>query len=840
MKKHLLIWTSICLSTTLLYNETYAQKKSFLLSGTVKDAETNAPLENANILFSGLTFGTQTDSTGKFSIFIPATSYQIVIRMLGFKIKIERFTLNKNTEFEFLLDKTAKILDEVVITAEKADANVNRTMMGVEKISGKTMKKLPTLMGEADVIRSIMLLPGVTTVGEGASGFNVRGGNVDQNLVLLDGIPLFNTSHLFGFFTGFNADMVQDVSLFKGGIPSMYGGRASSVLDVRLKEGNFDKWSAQGGIGPISSRLLLEGPIFKGKTSVIVGARASLSDFYLRYFNNPSLKNSNANFYDINAKITHRFGNNQRISLAAYTSDDAFKFAQDTSYYWNTHNISLKHNALLGSKLSHNFTAFMSKYKYGNKGYKPQFEYNWQPSITQQSIREDLSYELSNKSRIDFGGDFSIYRNDAGSLLPNSAQSIIDPFAMPVQHSREMSVYAGHSLNLSKNLSLDYGLRYVFYQLVGPDDIYSYQLGKPREIETITDTLSYKKGSVIQSYGGFEPRFSLAFKVDSSLSIKIGFNRMQQFMHLLSNTMAISPADIWKNSNAQLPQQIADQFSIGVFKNFNNAQNNTFETSVEVYYKNLKNVIDYVDGAALYLNQTVETQLLVGKGYAYGAEFFIKKSRGKKLTGWLSYTYSRTFRQIEANENQIGANFGLKFPANFDSPHNIKFVLNNRWTKRITFNANFTYNTGRPITYPNGRYKIYAFSDVYDYMVKNGLNPRAGLDRKTYTYNGQIFVLLDNATIQEILDGYASPSFTLRNAERIPDYFRLDLGLTLDPKENSKSNSSWNFSIYNILNRQNVYSIYFKSSTGLRNLARTYKLSVLGAAIPSLTYNFKF
>jgi CarboxypepD_reg-like domain/TonB-dependent Receptor Plug Domain len=695
MKKSYLLLCLICIATTFV---SFAQKKKYLLSATVKDAETGLPLQDASVLFSGMTVGATTDSLGYFSILLPPKNNQMVVRMLGYKIKIERFSLVENTHFDFSLEKIPQLLDEVVITAEKADANVNRAIMGVEKMSGKTLKKLPTLMGEADVIRSIMLLPGVTTVGEGASGFNVRGGNVDQNLVLLDGVPLFNTSHLFGFFTGFNADMVQDVSLFKGGIPSMYGGRASSVLDVRLKEGNFDKWSVQGGVGPISSRLLLEGPIFKGKTSLVVGARASLSDFYLRYFNNPALKKSKANFYDINAKITHRFGKNQRISLAAYTSNDAFKFAQDTLYYWNTQNKNFKHNALIGTKISHNFTAFLSKYQYGIKGLKPQYEYNWQPSITQKSIREDLSYELSNKSKIDFGGDISFYQNDGGSLLPDAEMSIIEPFRMPVQHSREMSLYAGHSLTLNKRMSLDYGIRYAFYQLVGPDNIYNYQLGKPREIETITDTLSYKKGSVIKSYGGFEPRFSFAFKLDTSLSIKIGFNRMQQFIHLLSNTMAISPSDIWKNSNAQLPQQIADQFSIGVFKNFNNAQNNTFETSVEMYYKNLHNVIDYIDGAALYLNPTVETQLLIGKGYAYGAEFFIKKSRGKKLTGWLSYTYARTFRQIEANENQIGANFGLRFPANFDSPHNVKFVLNNRWTKRITFNANFMYNTGRPIT----------------------------------------------------------------------------------------------------------------------------------------------
>lgn len=840
MKKRLLLFCLLCCALICAFHETSAQRKGFTLSGIVKDVETGLPLENASVLFSGYTFGTQTDSTGHFAIYLAPKTYQIVVRTLGYKIKIERFSLNKNTEFEFLLEKIPRLLDEVVITAEKADANVNRTIMGVEKMSGKTLKKLPNLMGEADVIRSIMLLPGVTTVGEGASGFNVRGGNVDQNLVLLDGVPLFNTSHLFGFFTGFNADMVQDVSLYKGGIPAMYGGRASSVLDVRLKEGNFEKWSVQGGVGPISSRLLVEGPIFKGKTSIIIGARGSLSDFYLRYFNNPALQKSKANFYDLNAKITHRFGKNQRISLATYTSDDRFKFAQDTLFNWNTKNISLKHNALIGSKISHNLTLFYSKYQYGNKGLKPQFEYAWQPSIIQKSIREDLSYEVSNKSRIDFGADFNSYRNDSGSLLPNSAESIINSFQMPVQQSREMSVYASQSLTLSKKISIDYGLRYAYYQLVGPNDIYSYQLGTPRTIETITDTLSYKKGSVIKSYGGFEPRFSFAFKVDSSFSVKVGFNRMQQFMHLLSNTMAISPSDIWKNSNAQLPQQIADQFSIGVFKNFNNAQNNTFETSVELYYKNLHNVIDYIDGAALYLNPTVETQLLVGKGYAYGAEFFIKKARGKKLTGWLSYTYSRTFRQITANENQTAANFGLRFPANFDSPHNVKFVLNDRWSKRISFNANFTYNTGRPITYPNGRYKLYAYNEVYDYMVANGLDPRQGLDKRSYIYNGQTYVFLESSTITNILDGYASPSFTLRNAERIPDYFRLDVGITLDPKEKSRSNSSWNFSIYNVLNRQNVYSIYFKSSTGLRNLARTYKLSVLGAAIPSLTYNFKF
>ncbi|HEY1054519.1 MAG TPA: TonB-dependent receptor, partial [Emticicia sp.] len=723
----------------LIHINVVAQKKNFLFSGTIKEAGTNLPLENASILFSGMTIGVQTDSLGYFGLYLPPKAYQITVRMLGYKIKTDRIVLDQNVNIEVSLEKIERLLDEVVITAEKADANVNRTIMGVEKLSGKTLKKLPNLMGEADVIRSIMLLPGVSTVGEGASGFNVRGGNVDQNLALLDGIPLFNTSHLFGFFTAFNADMVQDISLYKSGIPSMYGGRASSVLDVRLKEGSFDKWSLQGGVGPISSRILVEGPLWKGKTSIIAAARGSLSDFYLRYFPNEALKQSKANFYDFNVKITHKFGQNQRISLSAYSSNDAFKFAQDTMYFWKTSNISFKHNALIHGKLAHNFTAFLSKYQYGIEGLSIPYQYKWEPSIVQKSIREDLSYELSNKSRLDFGLEFSHYINDAGSLFPTSSESIVNNFAMPVQQSREMAAYVGHNIGVGKSISLDYGLRYAYYQLLGPGKFYDYQSGVPREVETIRDTLNYRKGSVVQSYGGFEPRLSVAFKLDSNFSIKLGYNRMQQFMHLISNTMAISPADVWKNSNPQIPQQIADQYSIGFFKNFVGRESNVYEASLEVYYKNLQNVVDYIDGAALYLNPAIETQLLVGKGFAYGAEFFLKKARGKKLTGWFSYTYSRTFRQIQATENQLSANFGLRFPANFDSPHNFKLVLNNRWTKRMTFNANFTYNTGRPITYPNGRYKITAFSDVYDYMVKAGLTPRNGYNISTYVYNGSVY-----------------------------------------------------------------------------------------------------
>lgn len=831
----------VILLLLVLSQAAYAQRKGYVIfSGKIIDIENKAPIEGASVFFSGSSDGGTTDSLGEFSITIAARSYQVIARSLGYKFKTFRLDLSKSNQMTIELERSEQLLGEVVITAEKADANVNRAMMGVEKMSSKTLKKLPTLMGEADVIRSILLLPGVSTVGEGASGFNVRGGNVDQNLVLLDGVPLFNTSHLFGFFTGFNADMVQDLSLYKGGIPSMYGGRASSVLDVRVKEGDFEKWSFQGGVGPISSRILVDGPLVKGKTSLIVGARGSVSDFYMRYFPDPNLAKSRANFYDVNFKLTHRFGKNQRISLSGYASNDGFKFAQDTLYSWNTKALSFKHNALLKGDLSHNLTAFYSDYKYGIEGQKNGLEFLWKPSIIQTSIKEELSKDLGIYGRIDAGAEISAFTNDAGSFLPNSSSSSIDNFDMPTEHTREMAAYLGHSLPIGKKISLDYGLRYASYQLIGPGDFYQYKSGSPREVNTITDTLKAGSNEVVASYGGFEPRLSLAIKLDTSFSIKIGFNRMQQFRHLLSNTMAVSPSDIWKNSNQQIPPQIADQYSIGFFKNFTNASNAVFETSAEFYYKNLNNVVDYVDGAQLYLNPTVETQLLVGKGLAYGGEFFLKKSRGKRLTGWVSYTYARTFRTIQANENQTEANFGIQFPANFDTPHTFKFVLNNRWTNRISFNANFTYTTGRPITYPNGRYKIYAFNELYDYAVKTGLFPRPGLAQTTYTYNGTTYSFLQPKEINELVDGYSTASFTLRNAERIPDYMRLDVGITFDPKPGKRWQGSWNFSIYNLLSRQNAYSVYFRSSTGEINQAKTYQLSVLGAAIPSITYNFKF
>jgi hypothetical protein len=831
----------IFISLFFFYFHSFSQNSQEVFTFSVKDANTQTPILGVSILFSGYTFGAMTDTLGVAKLKLKKQSYSIVARAVGYKIKTFRINTQTEKSLDIALIPDILELEAIEITAEKQGTNVQRTEMGVEKLSGKTLKLLPKLMGEADVIRSIMLLPGVSTVGEGAAGFNVRGGNVDQNLVMLDGVPLFNSSHLFGFFTAFNADLVQDVSLFKGGISAKYGGRSSSVLDVRLKEGDFMKWGFDAGLGPISSHLVIDGPIVKDKTSISIGARGSFSDFYLKYFPNPSLKQSSANFYDINAKITQKIGKNQRLSLGLYTSNDSFKFAGDTVYFWKTSYANLKHNALITPKLSHHFTAFASKYDYGIEGNKKDLEFVWTPALYQNAIKEDLEYSINDNSTILLGGEVNWYRNITGDIKPTTTNSIVNDYKMKNENSREWAIYISNTNKLfNKKLSLDYGIRYSHFNLSGPLTTYQYQAEKPRSLATLIDSTVYSKSQNVSAYGGFEPRLAMSYIVSPTFSIKIGYNRMRQYRHLLSNTMAISPADIWKNSNAYLPPQITDQYSVGVFKDFEPNNDSFYESSVEVYYKNFPSLIDYKDGASLFLNPTVETDLLVGKGWAYGAEFFLKKTKGVRLTGWVSYTYSRTFRQVLATPNQESANNGLVFPANFDTPHSFKSVLNYRMGKRVTFNNTVTFNSGRPITYPNGKYKLYNFNETYDYMLSNGLIPRPGLEQSKYDYDGVSYYTLRRGTIDENLDGYSTPSFTKRNSERIPAYMRVDISFNIESSPKKKLHSSWNFGIYNLLGRNNIYSIYFRSSTGLRNQAKTYKLSVLGSAIPSLTYNIKF
>jgi hypothetical protein len=812
-----------------VFAQTPSSKDKYRLTGIIRDNVTGQPLEGVGIYCDFLKKGAQSNATGYFYLDMPPGTYSIYFTIIGYKPKDVTVSMRSSKEITVTMEQTEKELEEVVVRAEKADANVSRPQMGVERLSIKTIKQIPTLMGEADVIRSLMLLPGVVTVGEGATGFNVRGGNVDQNLVLLDGVPIFNTSHLFGFFTAFNADAVQDVSLFKGGVPANFGGRASSVLDVRLKNGDFNKFSMQGGVGPVASRVQVEMPLWKGHTSLIMAGRGSFSDFYLRYFPGSNLKQSQANFYDVNAKLTHKIGDKHLISVGGYQSYDYFRFSSDTAFFSTTGYVNASYNAKFSNKLSNSLTGYIAKYDYGSTSLDPQYGYRWNPGITYENIKEQLTYETE-KLKLDAGGERTAYLLAAGNLEPTTDSSIINPFRMPAERSIEYGAFLNGEYKISPKVTLAAGLRYADFSIVGPNKQFVYESGQPRDLLTLRDSVIYTKGQRVSSYRGLEPRLSLNLKLNSTSSIKLSYNRMRQFLHLLSNTTAISPIDLWKNSNQYIPPQVADQYAAGFFKNF---YDNAIESSVEVYYKNLPSLVDFRDGAQLFLNRNIETELVTGRGYAYGAEFSLKKSRGL-WTGWVSYTYARTFRIVEATADQEAVNFGNVFPASFDIPNSVKVVATRKLGPRVSFNTTFTYNTGRPITFPNARYKIYAFSELYDALKT---------EKKIPANNEEYNLLRPDQQAQQIYfyhDGYSTPSFSNRNAERIPDYHRLDVSLNIDGKQAKKWKNNFNIAVYNLYGRRNAYSIFFRSTTGRRNQAKTYRLSVLGSAIPSLTYNFKF
>lgn len=825
----------------LVSHRSFSQKSDFILfSGKTVDAQTGENLAGTAIYFSGVSLVAISDSLGQFSITLPANKYAYGVRRVGYKFQYGKIDLSTSQEITFQLEESTKLLDEVIISTERSDQSLKRAISGVERMSSKTLRRMPTLMGEVDVVRSILALPGVSTIGEGASGFNVRGGNVDQNLVLLDGVPLYNTSHLFGFFTSFNSNLVSDLSLYKGGIPSTFGGRSSSVLNVRLKEGDFEKWNKHIGLGPLSSQITLDGPLKTNKTSILLGARSSLSDFYLGFFPGKDIAKSKANFYDFNLKLSQQINQKNKIALGYYQSGDLFRFGIDTSYFWNTKSINLKFNSLINAKLSNSFIAFYSDYEYGIKGTKANLEFEWNPRIKQQSVKDILTYEASKNHSYEIGLEINLYENNQGSFHPTTENSIIQNFNMPIERAKDAAIFLNSNYHLGDRVNLTLGFRYSVFGNYGEAVKLKYAENSPRTPYSVIDTLNYTKGKLIQSYGGFEPRLSISYQLTEYSSFKLGYNRVRQYMHLLSNTMAISPVDIWKFSDSYVKPQVVDQYSAGIFKNWDLVSRGSFESSIETYYKAYQNIIDYIDGANLYLNPSVETELLNARGRSYGLEFMLKKSRGLRTTGWVSYAYSRSFRQSITNQEQLGANFGKEFPSNFDIPHSIKFVWNYRLNRRFSFNANFNYSSGRPITFPNGRYKIYAFNEVYHYAYANGIFPREGLVPKTYSYRGREYTFLEIADIAPVLDGYSTPSFTLRNQERIPFYMRLDVGITIEPKGGNKKEQSWNFSIYNLLSRANVYSIFFRSSTGTINQARAFELSVLGAAIPSITYHIKF
>ena len=770
-----------------------AQTAQRTISGYVKDAADGEGLIGVSVYVREVKTGTVTNNYGFFSVTVPAGTYTLGITYVGYAAQTKTVTLaDQNVRLNVELQEEGKQLQEVVVSTRREDDNVKNIEMSVNRIDVKTLQRIPALLGEVDVVRSIQLLPGVSTVGEGATGFNVRGGSIDQNLVLMDEAPVYNSSHLFGFFSVFNPDAVKDVKLIKGGIPANYGGRVSSILDVRLKEGNAKKPELNGGIGLIFSRLSYERPVFKGKGSFIIAGRRSYADVLAQPFLNKDLRGARFYFYDLTLKGNYQINEKNTLYLSGYLGRDVF--GADFGFNWGNTTLSTRWNHVFSDKLFLNTTAYHSNYDYSLdsdlKGKQPSDFFRTNSKIIDYSLKPDFTLFLG-RNTITFGGQSILHNFQPGTATAASAGTV-RTFGLANKYALENALYVGNEQQLTPKLQLQYGLRYSLFNYIGSGEAYTFAtdvaLGKTRPVAAIR---TYGRGENIQTYGNWEPRFSAKYELAGNSSFKVSYNRLAQYVHLISNTTASTPLDVWTPSTNNIKPQIADQIAGGYFKNFGR-RGSEFEASVEVYYKWLQNQIDYIDGASLILNRYLEGDLLPGKGRAYGAEFFLKRTTGV-VNGWISYTWAKTERQV------VGINGGDWYPNRFDKRHTLTSVLlfDPPQAKRWNFSATFTLASGTPATFPTNRFEFQSFAPG----IVNG-----------------------------------------RNSYRIPAYHRLDLAATLQGRKRTgkRKDDNWVFSVYNVYARKNPFSVYFQPNADNPRITQAIRYSVFGTAIPSVTYNFKF
>ncbi len=763
---------------------------SVTLAGHLRDQKTGEPVIGASIYSEAPNIGASTDQFGAYSLTLPVGRYDLKIRGVGIKNTRRQVVLRGNGKLEIEVEEDIVTLKEVVIEAEK-DKNVSSLQMGVEKLDIKTMKQVPTAFGETDILRVVLTLPGVKSVGEGSTGLNVRGGATDQNLILFNDATIYNPSHLFGFFSAFNPDILQSVELYKSAIPAKYGGRLSSVLDIATREGNKKKFSASGGIGPLTSRLTVEGPLVKNRSAFILSGRASYSDWLLRTLSDKNFSRSAASFYDVTAHVSHEINERNSVYATGYYSTDRFRLASDTTYHYTNQNASLKWRHNFSNQLYGVLTGTFSHYDYDitssqNPATASQLKY----AINQGNVKADFSYYPNSRHTIDFGASTQLYHIAPGSFLPQGAASLVVPDVLDQEKALESALYASDKFDITPRLSVSAGLRYSLFQALGPRDVYRYRAGEARSEASISDTVRYANGKVLATYQGPEYRLSARYSLSDNSSVKASYTRTRQYIHQLTNTASVSPADIWKLSDANIRPQLGDQVSVGYYRNF---KANTIEASVETYYKSLRDFVDYKSGATLVLNHHIETDVINAQGQAYGVEVFVKKLTGK-LNGWVSYTYSRSLVQVNAATTADMINGGRQYPSNYDKPHDFTLISNYRFNRRFSASFNFNYSTGRPITLPLAKYYVANSLRVY---------------------------------------------YSDRNAYRVPDYYRMDLAFNIEGSHKVKklAHSSWTVGVYNLTGRRNPYSIYFKSTNGQ---IKGYQLSIFGEPIPTVTYNFKF
>jgi hypothetical protein len=767
------------------------QQGTATLAGSIRDAATGEPVLGATIYIEKTSTGGATDQFGYYSITVPKGRHELKIKSIGMKSTQRQIMLYSSGKLDIEIDQDVTPLKEVVVESQQ-DARVSSVQMGTEKLDIQTMRQIPLALGETDVMKVVLTLPGVQSVGEGTVGLNVRGGATNQNLILLNDAVVYNPSHLFGFFSTFNPDILKSVELYKSGIKAEYGGRLSSVLDVRTREGNAKKLSGSGGISPITGRISLEGPIIKDKTSFVFGGRSTYSNWILRQLNDENLKDSKASFYDITAGITHKINDKDNLYFSTYLSKDKFNINNDTTYSYSDRNASLKWKHIFNNKFIGVFTGAYSNYSYTMAADKnPVNAFAMDFNIDQWNGKADFSYFLSSRHTIDGGVSTTRYNLSPGTLNPKGAESLVAKNVVADEQGLESALYLSDNIELNPKLSLYLGLRYSFYQYLGPKEIYRYATDAPRETNNIIDTLSYTQGKSIANYNGAEPRVALRYSINENFSVKASYNRMRQYIQMLSNTTAITPTDIWKLSDRYIKPQVGDQVSLGLYKNIKGK--NLIETSLEGYYKIMTNTIDYKNGGVLLLNHHIETDILDAKGEAYGLEFLVKKNAGK-LNGWISYAYSRSFLKTKGNFSSETVNRGKSYPSNFDKPHAVNFIGNYKFSRRFNFSLNLVYSTGRPITLPIVKYQV------------DGIN--------------RIF-------------------YSDRNEYRIPDYFRSDISINIEGNHKIKklAHSSWTIAVYNLTGRKNAYSVFYTSENGQ---VKGYKLSVFAQPIPTITYNFKF
>lgn len=780
----------------LLALTAFSQEK-FTVSGTVYDDSNNETLIGVSIYIPELKTGTTTNEYGFYSLTIPKGKYTIQISYLGFLTVTEQITLTKNTTKNFNLNEETERLEEIVIQSDIEKLNVRTPQMSVNKLSSATIKKIPVVLGEADIIKSLLLLPGVTSAGEGASGFNVRGGAADQNLILLDEALVFNSSHLFGFFSVFNPDVIKDVKLYKGGIPAKFGGRLSSVLDIYQKEGNSKDFNVTGGIGLVSSRLLVEGPIEKEKSSFVVAGRASYAHLFLPLFNN----DNKAYFYDLNSKINYRFNDRNNVFLSTYFGKDIFgvneSFVND---YGNTV-LNVRWNHLFSDKIFSNLSLIYSDYFYGLTldfvGFK------WDSGITNFNLKYDFKHYLNEQFTFSYGINNIYSKFNPGEIVPNREDSGIQPEKLIDKYANEFAAYFSAEQKINDKLTLEYGIRFSNFSRLGQDELNNYENNNPiiyneefkrYESAEATGINTYDRSDVLASFQNFEPRFSLSYLINEESSVKMSYNRMVQYLHLLSNTSSPTPLDIWTPSGQFVKPQKLDQFAVGYFKTIKNGD---YSIETEAFYKDIQNRIDYINGANLVANNEIETVILNGQARAYGLEVLVKKNEGD-FTGWFAYTWSKSEQQTPGRTaNEPGINSGEWYSTPFDKTHDLSLNGSYELSKKWTFNANFLFQTGQPTNYPVGQYEV------------SGLN---------------VPIYDDNR----------------RNADRLPAYHRLDISATLTPEKNKNRTwqGEWVFGIYNVYGRQNAASINFRQNRDTRR-NEAVQTSIFGL-VPSVTYNFKF